>query len=77
MIKLASALVLAATLAIPAAASAASDPSKDRSSNVDHKMETKDGKASPGTTGAMNNGAEGGSFTASKADQSKDLTKAK
>lgn len=76
MIKLASAIVLAATLVVPAAAYAG-DPSKDASSNVDHKVQTKDGKASPGTTGAMNNGTEGGSFTASKADQDKNLTKSK
>ena len=73
MTKFANALLLAATLVVPAAAYADKLP-KDKTSNVDHKMQTKDGKASPGTTGAMNNGVEGGSFTASKADQSKDLT---
>ena len=77
MIKLASALVLAATLVVPVAAYAASDPSKDATSNVDHKTETKDGKASPGTVGAMDHGVESGSFTASKAAQGKDLTKTK
>ncbi len=76
MIKLASALFLAATFVVPVAAFA-DDPSTDATSNVDHKPQTKDGKASPGTVGAMNNGVEGGSFTASKADQGKDLTKAK
>ena len=76
MIKFASTLALAATLAIPAVAYAG-DASMDKSSNVDHKTSTKDGKASPGTVGAMNNGAEGGSFTASKTDQKKDLTKSK
>ncbi len=60
----------AATLVVPAAACAAGDPSKDARSNIDHKMQTKDGKTSSGATGATNTGAEGGSLTAPKAHQS-------
>ena len=78
MIKLASALVLAATLVAPMGAAYAGDTAKDKTSNVDPKATAPGGKKeSPGTVGAMNNNAEGGSFTASKADQEKNLTKAK
>ena len=72
MIKLTTAVVLAATFAVPVAY--AGDKSNDKTSNVDHKMETKGGKASPGTVGAMNNNPAGSSFTASRADQKKNLT---
>ena len=66
IIKFVSALALVTVMAVPVAY--AGDPSNDKSSNVDHKVETKDGKASSGTVGAMNNGAKGGSFSASDAD---------
>ena len=78
MIKLASALLLAATLVAPMSSAYAGDPAKDKTSNVDPKATVPGGnKASPGTVGAMNNSAESGSFTASKADQEKNLTKTK
>ena len=55
-------------------------PSNDTSSSVDTPNATaaqpKAHAPSPGTVGAMN-GTEGGSFTASKADQDKNLTKSK
>ena len=78
MIKLASTLILAATLVLPMSAAFAGDSAKDKTSNVDPQATAPGGKKeSPGTVGAMNNNAEGGTFTASKADRDKNLTKIK